>query len=407
MQGSRARRLMPLALVAVAALTLSACGGSSTSGGTTSATSAATSSEAATSAAGSDTSAPASSGAGSSAAESSGANETSISVPTGDEVAVTLITKDSTNPFFIAMKEGAEKEAAKVNVKLTVGSGKADGDEDGQVKLIEDAIARGDKGILITPNGPGVNPAIKKARDAGLYVIALDTPPDPADTVDITFATDNFKAGELIGQWAAKTMNGKDVTIAMLDLFNDKVVSVDYNRDQGFLTGMGIDTKDKAKNGDEDKTGKYSGGNYTIVCNEPTQGSTDGGKTAMENCLSKNPDINLVYSINEPAGVGAAGALKTQGVTATIVSVDGGCDPGIAAIKSGVLGATSQQYPVRMAQYGVDAVATIARGGAKPEVSPGLDFFNTGVALVTDKPVDGVPSITSEDAAKICWGGTS
>ena len=123
-------------------------------------------------------------------------------------------------------------------------------------------------------------------------MIALDTPPDPADTVDITFATDNFKAGELIGKWAAGTLDGKEATIAMLDLFNDKVVSVDYNRDQGFLTGMGIDVKDKTKNGDEAKTGNYTGGkggDYTIVCNEPTQGAQDGGKTAMENCLSKNP----------------------------------------------------------------------------------------------------------------------
>ncbi len=90
----------------------------------------------------------------------------------------------------------------------------------------------------------------------------------------------------------------------MLDLFNDKVVSVDYNRDQGFLTGMGIDVKDKKKNGDEAKTGKYTGGkggDYTIVCNEPTHGAEDGGKTAMENCLPKNPNINLVYTINEPA----------------------------------------------------------------------------------------------------------
>ena len=135
-----------------------------------------------------------------------------------------------------------------------------------------------------------------KARDAGLFVIALDTPPDPADTVDVTFATDNFKAGELIGKWTAGTLAGKPAVIALLDLFNDKIVSVDYNRDQGFLTGMGIDTVDKAKNGDEDATGNYSGGTYTIVCNEPTQGNQDGGKTAMENCLSKNPDINVVYS---------------------------------------------------------------------------------------------------------------
>ena len=147
-------------------------------------------------------------------------------------------------------------------------------------------------------------------------MIALDTPPDPADTVDITFATDNFKAGTLIGKWAAAQLAGKDATIALLDLFNDKVVSVDYNRDQGFLTGMGIDAKDKTKNGDEDKTGKYTGGkggNYTIVCNEPTQGAQDGGKTAMENCLTKNPNINLVYTINEPAAAGAAEALKAAG----------------------------------------------------------------------------------------------
>ena len=91
----------------------------------------------------------------------------------------------------------------------------------------------------------------------------------------------------------------------MLDLFNDKIVSVDYNRDQGFLSGMGIDTKDPKKNGDEAKTGTYSGGNYTIVCNEPTNGAEDGGRTAMESCLTKNPGINVVYTINEPAAVGA------------------------------------------------------------------------------------------------------
>jgi fructose transport system substrate-binding protein len=185
------------------------------------------------------------------------------------------------------------------------------------------------------------------------------------------------------------------------------VASVDYNRDQGFLTGMGIDVKDKTKNGDEAPTGQYTGGkggNYTIVCNEPTQGATDEGKTAMETCLAKSKDINLVYSINEPAGVGAASALKDAGVKATIVSVDGGCDPGIKAVKDGTIGATSQQYPVKMAQLGVEAIAKYVRTGEKPAVTPGLDFYDTGVALVTDKPVDGVESITTADAEKICWG---
>ena len=321
-----------------------------------------------------------------------------------DDVAVALITKDSTNPFFVAMQQGAKAAAKKEGVKLSIGAGKEDGDEQGQIQAIEDAIAKGDKGILITPNGPGVNPSIKKARDAGLYVIALDTPPDPASTVDITFATDNFKAGELIGEWTKAQLGGKKATIALLDLFNDKIVSVDYNRDQGFLTGMGIDPKDKQKNGDEDATGSYDGGDYEIVCNEPTTGAEDGGRTAMENCLSKNKDINVVYTINEPAAVGANGALKAAGITdALIVSVDGGCD-GVNQVKNGVIGATSQQYPLKMAQLGVEAIKKIADGGAAPKPSDGLDFFDTGVALVTDTAAEGVDSIDTTKGADICWG---
>ena len=326
----------------------------------------------------------------------------------GEQLAVTLITKTATNPFFISMQKGAEEAGKTNNVDITTAAGKEDGDEATQIQAIEAAIARGDDGILITPATDGVNPAMQQARDQGLYVMALDTPPDPPDTVDITFATDNFKAGELIGKWAAGTMAGKKANIAMLDLFNDKIASVDYNRDQGFLTGMGIDTKDKQKNGDEDKTGKYSGGqggDYEIFCNEPTNGAQDQGRTAMETCLNKSKDINLVYTINEPAAVGAAEALEAAGLQGvTIVSVDGGCSPGIEAVKSGVIGATSQQYPTKMAQLGVEAIAKFKATGEKPAVTPGLEFFDTGVALVTDKPVDGVESIDVAEAQEICWG---
>jgi fructose transport system substrate-binding protein len=321
------------------------------------------------------------------------------------KIGVSLITKDSTNPFFVAMQNGAKADAAKNGVDLTIASGKADGDEQGQVTAIENAIAKEQKGILITPNGPGVNAAMKKARDAGLYVIALDTPPDPPDTVDITFATDNFKAGELIGQWTKAQLKGEPATIALLDLFNDKVVSVDYNRDQGFLTGLGVDTKDKKKNGDEAATGSYDGGTYTIACNEPTQGAEDGGRSAMEKCLTKNPDINVIYTINEPAAVGAYNALKAAGKEkdALIVSVDGGC-AGVKQVKDGVIGATSQQYPLKMASLGVEAIAKFAKDGTKPATSPGLDFFDTGVALVTDRKADGVESIDTAEGTKVCWG---
>jgi fructose transport system substrate-binding protein len=321
------------------------------------------------------------------------------------DVGVSLIVKTTTNPFFVAMQDGAKKAAKEEGVDLTLAAGKSDGDEATQIQAIENAISQGQKGILITPNGPGVVDAIEKARDQGLFVIALDTPPDPPDAVDITFATDNFAAGKAIGSWTAKKLDGEKATIALLDLFDDKVVSVDYNRDQGFLEGMGIDTKDAKKNGDEAKAGSYSGGDYEIACNEATQGAEDGGTSAMETCLSKNDNINVVYTINEPAAYGAYQALKSAGKEkdVTIVSVDGGC-AGVGYVEEGVIGATAQQYPLRMASEGVKAIAALATDGTKPKPTEGLDFYDTGVALVTGEPQDGVESIDTDKAKSICWG---
>ncbi|MBM9475535.1 substrate-binding domain-containing protein [Nakamurella flavida] len=417
MQSSRALkwRTGSLAALASATLLLSACG----SGGTAASSGTSAASSAASSAAGSATSSGSASSGSSSAASSGSATSGSaaateaavptIVVPEGETVGVSLITKTQNNPFFIALNEAAEAEAAKVGVNLTLASGSADGDEQAQIDAVEQAIARGDKGILITTNGPGVNPALEKAKAAGIIIIALDTPLTPTDLADMTFASNNFTAGTLIGEWAAAQLNGEKATIAMLDLFNDKIVSLDHQRDQGFLTGMGIDTKDDQVNGDEDPTGTYSGGKggeYEIVCNEPTTGSNDGGRSAMELCLTQDsgPNINTVYSLNEPAGAGGVAALTSANITApVVVSIDGGCG-GIADVTAGVIGATALQYPSRMAAYGVDTVAALARGGEAPAFSPGLDFFDTGLTLVTDSPVDGLPSITSAEAQDICWG---
>lgn len=321
----------------------------------------------------------------------------------GGDVKVTLITKDQTNPFFVAMIKGAEAKAAELGVDLTVGSGKEEGDDAGQIALIENAISAKHAGILITPMSVNVNSAITKAREAGLFVIALDTPTDPADIVDITFATDNCEAGELIGKWAAAKLGGKKAVIALLDIFDDRMVSVDYCRDNGFLKGMGIDVKDPKVMGDEAKTGKYSGGDYVIVGNKATGANEDGGRTGLEQLLAKNKAINVVYTINEPTAAGACAALKAAGTKAIVVSVDGG-RAGIENVKSGCIGATSQQYPLLMADLGVQAIYDIVKTGKKPEVSPGLDFFNTGVTLITDDPQSGVDSKDTGYGLEKAWG---
>lgn len=321
-------------------------------------------------------------------------------------IGVSLITKTDDNPFFVSMQESAQAVAEENGVALTLASGTNAGDEASQIAAIDNAIETGQQGILITPMGPGVNPAIEQARSKGLYVIALDTVPEPPDIVDITFATDNFRAGQLVGQWTAGTLAGQPAVIAMLDLYEDRQVTVDSDRHNGFLTGMGIAVPDRATKGGEALTGAYSGGNYTIVCSEPTDGLPAGGQTAMEKCLAANPDINVVYTVNEPAAEGAYAALQAAGKAGSlplIVSFDGGC-AGVADVGEGIIGATAQQYPGEMARQGVEAIANYINTGTPPTVTPGLTYYDTGVSLVTDKPVAGVESITSQQAASSCWG---
>ncbi len=315
------------------------------------------------------------------------------------DIIVGLITKTEINPFFVKMKEGAQAKAKELGVELRSYAGKVDGDNESQVAAIESLIAAGAKGILITPSDTkAIVPSVEKAREAGIMVIALDTPLEPITAADATLATDNFRAGELIGQWAAKTLGdaAQDARIGFLDL-TPMEPTVDYLRDQGFMKGFGIDIQDPTDIGDEDDP-RISG-------HDVTSGNEEGGRRAMENLLQRDPTINVVYTINEPAAAGAYEALKAVGreKDVLIVSVDGGC-PGVKNVEAGIIGATSQQYPLLMASMGVEAVVNYVKTGKKPENSPGLEFFNTGVELVTAKPVEGVPSIGVEEGLARCWG---
>lgn len=320
-------------------------------------------------------------------------------LPASAETIVGLVTKTNNNPFFAKMKEGAEAKAKELGVTLSSFAGKYDGDNDTQVQAVESLIAAGAKGILITPSDTkAIVPTIQKARDAGILVIALDTPLDPVDAADATFATDNYKAGLLIGEWARKTLGDEaaNAKIAFLDALETQP-TVDAMRDQGFMEGFGIDVKDKNRYGDEDDP--------RIVGHQWGKGAEEGGRTGMENLLQKDPDTNVVYTINEPTAAGAYEALKAFGVESQVLmtSVDGGC-PGVRNVQAGVIGATSMQFPLKMAAMGVEAVAEFAKSGKKPEPTPGKSFFDTGVELVTDKPVEGLESITSEEGLKLCWG---
>ena len=312
-----------------------------------------------------------------------------------DAPVIGLITKTETNPFFVKMKEGAQQAAKAKGAKLLTGAGKADGDNAGQVTAMENMIAGGAKTILITPSdAKAILPAIQKARAKGVLVIALDSPTDPADGTDALFATDNYKAGVLIGEYAkasfAAGSGGKPPRIATLDLFPGHPVGA--QRHNGFLKGFGLAAPDAKSN----ELGKAA----EVVCMADSYGDQAKGQTAMENCLQKNPDINIVYTINEPAAAGAFKALQTAGKDkgVLIVSVDGGCQ-GVKDVAAGKIAATSQQYPLRMAALGVEAGVEYAKSGKKPS-----GYTDTGVTLIAAKPVAGVQSKDTAVGNELCWG---
>ena len=304
-----------------------------------------------------------------------------------NEPVIGLITKTETNPFFVKMKEGATAEAIKMGAKVLTASGKKDGDTASQIAAIENMTARGAKTILITSSGDAILPAVKKAQEKGVQVIALDSPFDGADAL---FATDNYKAGELIGQYAKAALGGKPAKIAMLDLLPGHPVGA--QRHNGFMKGFGLQAND-AKSNELSKTAE-------TVCAADTDGNQAKGQTAMETCLQKDPAINVVYTINEPAAAGAYNALKKAGKEkgVLIVSVDGGC-AGVADVGKGVIAATSQQYPLKMAAMGVAAGVEYAKGGKKAS-----GYVDTGVTLIAGKPVAGVDSKDVKTGTDLCWG---
>ncbi|HWK43422.1 MAG TPA: substrate-binding domain-containing protein [Stellaceae bacterium] len=313
-------------------------------------------------------------------------------------IVIGLVTKTDANPFFAKMREGADAKAKELGATVQSFAGKFDGDHDSQVTAIENLIASGVDGILlVASDSKAIGSVVEQARKAGILVIALDTPLDPESVADATFATDNVKAGRLIGQWAAKTVGDPaKAKVGFLDALENQP-SVDVARDQGFMLGFGIDPKDMTRYLDEDDP--------RIVGHQWGKGSEEGARTGMELLLQKEPNLNVLYTINEPTAAGAYEALKAAGKAGSVIvtSVDGGC-PGVRNVKAGVIGATAMQYPLLMASRGVEAIVEFKKTGKKPEPTPGLSFYDTGVTLVTDKPVSGLESITSEAALKQCWG---
>lgn len=297
-----------------------------------------------------------------------------------DDVTIGIVELNLSNPFFGTLEKATEAAAKDNGWKVMKAEAKVPGDSATQVTAIENMINAGVKGIVLDPaNATALVDVVTKARDAGILVVTVNATLNPIDAADATFATDNEAAGVLIGKWA-KANGPSDPSIAMLDY--DLSDGPAKGRHDGFLQGFGIED-----------------GDPQIAGSALTKGTVDTGQAAMEQLLSAHPDINLAYTINEPTAHGAYTAIKSRGTDVTLVSVDGACS-GVQDVKDGIIAATAMQFPSRMGQMAVDAIAAYLKDGTKPQSG----LVDSGSVLITDQPVDGLDSQDSDWGLQNCWG---
>ncbi|MGB3443730.1 MAG: substrate-binding domain-containing protein [Actinophytocola sp.] len=298
--------------------------------------------------------------------------------PTGDgSTKIGLVTKTDSNPYFVALRDAAKEEAEANGAELVALAGKFDGDNDGQVAAIENLVQQGAKTILVTPNNStGILGAIKKARDRGVLVIALDTETDPQDAVDATIATDNTNAGRLQGQYVKAALNGRPARSILLDGTPGSTVS--EQRHAGFVEAAQPEN----------------------LGTEATNGEQNKAQQATENLLQRATTVNSIYTLNEPAARGAYSALKAKDLADKVIigSIDGSCD-GVNAVKSGEIAVTVMQFPKKMAEQGVRFAVEFAKSGKKP-----TGFVETETAVITDKPLAGIDSKDTAWGLENCWG---
>lgn len=298
--------------------------------------------------------------------------------PQAGKTVICFLVKTLTNPYFVAMRPVAQAEANRLGVTLIYEAGKYDGDNATQTAQVDDCVTRHAGAIVLIPElSSGIVPAVRRATAKHIAVLALDTATEPASAVTSFVATDNFLAGVKNGQWAKRAMGGKTPVIALLE--GTPGSSVNTDRMGGFLKGFGA-------------------GRRFVVSDLVTNGDQAKAQTAMENALTAHPTINLVWTINEPAALGAATAIRARGMASKvkIVSMDGGCR-GIKAVQSNTINTDVMQFPRKMAQLGVSYGNRAAHGQSIPK------RVDTGEPLITKTPF-GLPHKSIQFALANCWG---
>ncbi|EEQ07989.1 ABC-type sugar transport system, periplasmic component [Yersinia bercovieri ATCC 43970] len=259
---------------------------------------------------------------------------------------IALVVSTLNNPFFVSMKEGAQKEADKLGYNLVV----LDSQNNPAKELanVQDLTVRGTKLLLINPtDSDAVGNAVKMANQAKIPVITLDRLAN-AGTVVSHVASDNRFGGKMAGDFIAKKL-GSDAKVIQLEGIAG--ASAARERGEGFKQSM-----EKNK--------------FQLLASQPADFDRTKGLNVMQNLLTAHPTVQAVFAQNDEMALGALRALQTAGKTDVLVVGFDGTDDGIKAVESGKLGATIAQRPDQIGVIGIQTADKVLKGEKVQAVIP-------------------------------------
>ena len=259
---------------------------------------------------------------------------------------IALVVSTLNNPFFVSMKDGAQKEADKLGYNLVV----LDSQNNPAKELanVQDLTVRGTKLLLINPtDSDAVGNAVKMANKANIPVITLDRLAN-SGTVVSHVASDNRFGGKMAGDFIAKKL-GNDAKVIQLEGIAG--ASAARERGEGFKQSM-----DKHK--------------FQLLASQPADFDRTKGLNVMQNLLTAHPNVQAVFAQNDEMALGALRALQTAGKTDVLVVGFDGTDDGLKAVQGGKLGATIAQRPDQIGVIGVQTANKVLKGEKVQAVIP-------------------------------------
>ena len=262
-----------------------------------------------------------------------------------DEVKIAYIVKAKSDAFWTSMEDGAESFAEEKGIHLEFQAPEKETDVEKQVQMVENAVIKGfDAIVLSAADSNSLAPAIKKANDANIPVILVNDTMSQAALdeagahVETYVGIDQYEAASLAGKYAAE--NIKDAKIL-------------------YLEGIaGVDALTQRLEGFKDQCGSFK-----VVASQTAKCDRNEAFNVMQNVLSSNPEVNVVWAVNAEMGQGAIQAIEQGGFSGKVQVFDFDASPDdIEAIKAGTLTGTVAQYPNLQAEGAIQACLDVLDG---------------------------------------------